>query len=201
MAAAEDDMTVSSRQVENMARRIAQLDYDLAAALERADRSDELMRRAESARSAAEERASDLENLMTDMAKTFDDERDRMRRDRSLWAAANNRERAQARREADQLADVRRQMEELRAEGRWPVSKLVDEADQLRAALNRLVETATARVKLPHAAPEGHGAYKEWCAVKDALIDAIEAGRAALAGVQAKEQKPWDQDDYAEARS
>ena len=81
MAAAEDDMTVSSRQVENMARRIAQLDYDLAAALERADRSDELMRRAEAARLAAEERASQLDARLVQVQ----DEADQLRRERDWY--------------------------------------------------------------------------------------------------------------------
>jgi hypothetical protein len=57
---------------------------------------------------------------------------------------------------------------------------LVADRDRLAEALDRLVETATARVKLPHAPPEGHGAYMEWCAVKNAHIEAIEAGRGAL---------------------
>ena len=52
---------------------------------------------------AAEQRASQLEH-----------ERDAMRRDRSVWAAENNRERAQARREADQLRAALHQIVDVR---------------------------------------------------------------------------------------
>jgi len=104
-------------------------------------------------------------SLMTDMAKTFDDERDRMRRDRSLWAAANNRERAQARREADEL---RAALDELL---NVIVSRWHESAEDGRglAAFMELTDQEYAAF-----AEQGPRGYVE-----------VVARRAALAGVQA----------------
>jgi len=169
----------------------------LKAAEERADRSDELMRRAESARAAAEERASQLQKdairwhdeYVHEAEKRADSEQraSQLEHDlmeaRAVWSATRG--------EADSLLHRASQLEQERddwkerciltgAEDSARVEQARREADQLRAALRWYDD---------HKRDDGSYDGETW------------GDLAALAGVQAKEQEPWDQDDYAEARS
>jgi hypothetical protein len=72
-----------------------------------------------------------------------------------IWAS----QRAQAAEEerdrlVEQLTDLRRQMEELRAEGNWPVAKVVAERDRLREALHAVKKASLLEIRRAAFAPE-----------------------------------------------